>query len=133
MNHPISDMLTRIKNAQLVKAERVVVPSSKIKFQIAMILQQSGFLADIEKKKKKAYKSEHEYLDLGLRYDNGLSAIGGIKIVSKPSRHLYTSAKDLRPVRSGHGVAVLSTSKGVMTSKEARKAGVGGEILFEIW
>lgn len=133
MNSPISDMLIRIKNAQAAGAERVLVPHSGIKFQIANILKEEGYLAEVSKKKHKARKAEHDWLDLELKSTDGSLTISGVKIVSKPSRHLYIAAKDIRSVRSGYGIAVLSTSKGVMTSKEARKQGVGGEILFEIW
>ena len=131
---PIADMLIRIKNAQMAHAERVLIPTSKIKSKIAQILKDAGYLADVDSKKKKGNKTEHEYLDVGLQYDaEDQGAINGIKVVSHPSRHLYIHAKDFRPVRSGYGMAVISTSKGVMTAKDARKENVGGEILFEIW
>jgi len=130
---PISDMLSRIKNAQMVSADRVLVPASAVRFRIANILKEAGYLSDVAKKKKRAKKAEHDWLDLALKYDDGQGAISGVKLVSKPSRHLYIRAKDIKLVRSGFGVAVISTSKGIMTSKEARKEGLGGEILFEIW
>ncbi len=133
MTDPISDMLIRIKNAQLVHAERVLVPASKIKQSIATILQKAGYVANVEHRTRKMKKSEQDYLDLGLQYTDGVGAISGLKIVSKPSRHLYIKAKDIKLVRSGHGMAVLSTPQGVMTSQEARKQGIGGEVLFEIW
>ena len=133
ITHPISDMLVRIKIAQLAHAERVVLPSSRIKFKIATILKEAGYLATVEKKKRKAQKAEHDYLDLELKYDGSLPAISGIKIVSRPSRHLYIKARDIKPVRSGFGIALVSTSKGVMTGQEARKQKLGGEVLFEIW
>ncbi|HYU64990.1 MAG TPA: 30S ribosomal protein S8 [Candidatus Paceibacterota bacterium] len=130
---PISDMLIQIKNAQQVKAERVVIPASKTKAEIASILKESGFVENVEKRKKKGKRVEHEYLDIALRYYNGEGAISDIKIMSRPSRHLYIKAKDIKPVRSGHGVAVISTPQGIMTSFQARKNNLGGEILFEIW
>lgn len=130
---PISNMLVQIKNAQLVRHEQVVIPFSKMKFEIASILKNTGYLADVERKKKKGRKSEHEYLALTLKYEDSQSAINGIKIVSRPSRRMYIGAKDIRLVRSGYGLAILSTPKGIMSSKEARKQNVGGEVLFEIW
>ena len=130
---PIADMLTRIKNAQAVIKDRVVVPASKAKFRIATILKEEGYLADVDRKKVKAGRSEHDVIELVLKYDKGQGAISGIKLVSKPSRRLYIGAKDIRPVRSGYGTAVITTSKGIMTSKQARKESVGGEVMFEIW
>lgn len=126
-------MLTRIKNAQQVKAERVLIPSSKAKAKIAAILKDLGFVDDVEKKKKKGRKNEHDYLDVVLRYQEGQGAINGIKIVSRPSRHLYIKAKEIRLIRSGHGMALISTPQGIMSSREARKNNLGGEVLFEIW
>ncbi|MEK7589233.1 MAG: 30S ribosomal protein S8 [Patescibacteria group bacterium] len=130
---PIADMLSQIKNAQAVNRDHIVLPSSKIKVKIAAILKEAGYLANIEKKKKKAHKAEHDYLDVELKYTDGQGAINGLKLISKPSRHMYVKADEIKSVRSGFGVAVISTSKGIMTSKEARKQGLGGEILFEIW
>jgi small subunit ribosomal protein S8 len=137
---PISDMLTRIKNAQAVNHERVSVPFSNVKHQIAQILKNAGYLSDIERRTRKAKRAEVEYLDLRLKYlpdgqagEHGVGAISGLRIVSRPSRHIYIKASDIKPVRSGFGSAVVSTSKGIMTSQEARKAGLGGEVMFEIW
>lgn len=130
---PISDFINRITNAQAVKAERVSAPFSKVKLAIANVLKSNGYVADIERTTKKARKAELEYLDLGLAYRDGQPAISGVAIVSRPSRHIYAGAKDMKPVRSGFGIAVVSTSKGIMTSKDARKQNIGGEILFEIW
>ena len=126
-------MLVRIKNGQMARLERVSVPFSKIKASIAGILQQAGYLKDVERRSKKTGRSEFDYLDLGLNYNDGEAAISGVKIVSKPSRHLYQKSAEIRIVRSGRGISVLSTSEGVMTSQDARKKKIGGEILFEIW
>lgn len=130
---PISDMLTRIKNAQAARKERVWVPFSKVKFSIAGILKDAGYIAEVDRKKRTAAKAELEWLDLTLKYDDSLGAISGVRIVSRPSRHIYTKAAQLRPVQSGFGTAIVSTSKGIMTSQKARKANLGGEIMFEIW
>jgi small subunit ribosomal protein S8 len=126
-------MLTRIRNAQAVRKERVFVPFSKVKMRIATILSQAGYVDTIERRKRKGPKSEHEFLDIGLKYEGDLGAISGLRLVSKPSRRMYTSAKNIKPVRSGYGLSVVSTPKGIMTSRQARKENVGGEIMFEIW
>jgi len=111
-----------------------LVPFSNIKFRIAQILKEGGFIQDIEKKKKKAKKAELDYISLSLRYgEDKMPGISGFRIISRPSRHMYVGAKEVKPVRSGFGIAVISTSKGVMSSKEAKKQGLGGEMLFEVW
>lgn len=145
---PISDMLIRIKNAQAVGHEKVSVPSSKVKLRIAEILKSAGYLDEVEKRKRpvrpanvraedqkseKVNLKEHEYLDLTLKYYDNQGALNGIKIISKPSRRMYIQAKDIKPVRSGFGLAIISTPKGIMNSKEARKENVGGEIICEVW
>lgn len=130
---PISDMLVRIKNAQASGADSVIVPFSKMKLAIASVLQSAGYLESVERRAKKGRKSEHENLELGLRFVDGAPVINGIKIISRPSRHLYTKVSGSRSGRSGRGIAVMSTPRGIMTSPEARKQNVGGEILFEIW
>lgn len=130
---PISDMLTRIKNAQAARKEHVWVPFSKVKFRIANLLKETGYISSVDRKKRKAVKAELEWLDLVLKYTDQGGAISGIRIISRPSRHIYTKATEIRPVRSGYGTAVVSTSAGIMTSQEAKKANTGGEVLFEIW
>ncbi len=130
---PISDFITRIMNAQAVGHERVSIPFSKVKMQIAQLLLEAGYLADVQRTAKKAKKVDLDYLDLGLKYSDNLPAISGIRIISRPSRHIYIKASEIRAVRSGHGSAVVSTSKGIMTSQQARKNGLGGEVMFEIW
>ena len=133
VNNPIIDMLIRLKNAQMAKSEYVWIPSSITKFNIANILKDSGYLSNVEKKKKKAKKAEHEYLVLQVKYVDGQGALSGVKLISRPSRKIYIKSKDIKPVRSGHGISVISTPKGMMSSKEARKQNLGGELLFEIW
>lgn len=96
---------------------------------IAEKLKEAGFVANIEKKGKKVRKT----LDVTLKYESGKPTIHGVKRISKPGRRMYRSAKQVMPVRYGHGALVLSTPKGVLTDKEARTAKVGGEALFEIW
>lgn len=131
--YPTADMLTQIMNAQAVNKESVTLPFSKMKFDIANIMKSSGYLSGIERKKKKTKKSEQEILTLTLKYDENGPAISGVKLISRPSRRMYIKASQIKPVRSGYGIAVISTPKGVMSSKEARKQKLGGEILFEIW
>lgn len=130
---PIADMLTRIQNAQAARHGELSVPFSKVKFNIAILLKTAGYLSSVERKTRKARTAELEWVDMGLKYDGTAGAISGIRIVSRPSRHLYTKASEIRPVRSGFGIAVISTSQGIMTSQEAKKANLGGEVLFEIW
>lgn len=126
-------MLIRIKNAQAVGHERVSIPFSNVKLQIAQLLKSAGFVGEVERRTRKAKRSEVEYIDVALKYTDSVGAISGMRIISRPSRHIYIKSSDIRPVRSGYGSAVLSTSKGIMTSQEARKAGMGGEVMFEIW
>ncbi|MBI4158372.1 MAG: 30S ribosomal protein S8 [Candidatus Yanofskybacteria bacterium] len=126
-------MLTQIMNAQAVNKESVVLPFSKMKFDIANVLKTNGYLAGVERRKRKAKKSEQELISATLKYDEHGPAISGIKLISCPSRRTYIKVSQIKPVRSGHGMSVVSTSKGIMSSKEARKQKLGGEILFEIW
>jgi small subunit ribosomal protein S8 len=134
MSYQIGDMLIRIKNAQAVGKEQVSIPFSIVKLNIANVLKESGYIGKVERKKRKSKKSEHEYLDLTLRYgEDGEGKIENIKMISKPSRRMYINSGGIKKIRSGHGIAVISTPKGVMTSKDARKSNHGGEILFEIW
>jgi len=126
-------MLTQIKNAQSRGYPEVVLPFSKMLFAIAQILKKAGFVEEVNKIKKKKKGSEFEFISIRLRYENGTGAIRGVKLISKPSRRIYMGKKDLKPVREGYGISVISTPKGLMTGDEAKKAGVGGEILFEVW
>lgn len=129
-------MLIRIKNAQMVSHDQVLLPFSKMKLAMANVLKAGGFLSDVERKKKssgRGKKTEHEYLLLTLKYEDGAGALQGVKIISKPSRRMYIKAEDIRPVRSGFGLAIISTSKGIMNSKDAWKQKLGGEILCEVW
>ena len=109
------------------------MPFSKVKFRIANILKEAGYIFEVERKNKKAKKSEHEYLQLTLKYRDNQGALSGVKIISRPSRRMYIKSKDIKLVRSGYGLAIVSTSKGIMSSKEARKLGLGGEIICEVW
>ncbi|MBF0281339.1 MAG: 30S ribosomal protein S8 [Zetaproteobacteria bacterium] len=126
----ISDMLTRIRNAQLVGIEKVEMPASKTLLAVADIMKNEGYLAGA-----KAYNYKgHRYLRLTLRYDDhGNAAIREIKRVSKPGRRVYGGADNLPRVYNGFGIAIISTSKGVMTDKSARAANIGGEVLCTVF
>lgn len=130
MHDPISDMLIRIKNAQAVRKDAVDFPHSKIKAEILGVLEGSGFIGAAQKKGKKQKK----FLSVALLYGkDGRGRVNGVERVSKPSRRVYAGYDELRPVRQGVGLAIISTSKGIMTGKEARKQKIGGEVLFKIW
>lgn len=127
---PISDMLIRVKNASRVKHESVSVPLSRSKVAIAELLVREGYLRGISKRGKKVKKT----LSLDLVYNaDGTPRVQDVERVSKPSRRVYISAKDIRPVRQGLGLLVLSTPMGVITGAEAKEKKVGGEVLFKIW
>lgn len=130
---PIANMLVQIKNAQAVSAERVSIPFSAIKFEISKILKEKKFISDVEKKKRKLHKAEVNFLDIKLKYEDGIGVINGIKLISKPSRRMYAKKGELKLVKSGYGISVISTSKGLMTGEDSKKAGLGGELIFEIW
>ena len=130
MNDPIADMLTRIRNALIARHDTVTLPASNMKKSIAKILMDEGYIKSVD------------YIDDGLqgqikivlKYAEGKqSVIKGLKRISKPGLRVYARNEELPKVLGGLGVAIISTSKGVMTDKEARKAGVGGEVLAYIW
>lgn len=129
VSDPIGDMLVRIKNGYRARKALVVVPHSGLKEQIAKILEARGFLSAMEKKGKRARK----FLELTLSYRDGVPSLHEAKRVSKPSRRIYRKAKEIRPVKYGRGVAILSTPAGMMTGDEARKRGLGGEMIAEVW
>ncbi|HDY72734.1 MAG TPA: 30S ribosomal protein S8 [bacterium] len=126
---PIADMLTSIRNAQAVLKETVVVPYSEIKFEIAKVLKKENLIEEVEKKGRKIRKS----IEIKLKYENKKPAILSLKRISKPGQRIYTTAGKIKKVRSGYGISIISTSKGLMTNKQARKQNIGGEILCEIW
>lgn len=129
ISDPISDLLIRLKNANRAGKSEAVMPHSKLRLAVLELLAKEGYVGDINKKGKKAKK----ILEVVLSYKDKRPAIRGAKRVSLPSRRVYYRARDVHPVKYGHGLLVLSTSGGLMTNKEARKARVGGEALFEIW
>ena len=130
MTDPIADMLSRIRNASSAMHDDVVIPASKIKENIARILVEEGFVNEMEL----VEDGGHPVIKLALRYSQDRErAISGIKRVSKPGRRVYRGANDLPRVLGGLGVAIISTSQGVMTDKQARRARVGGEVMAYIW
>lgn len=123
------DLITKIKNSQQAKKETLKVPYSKMNESLVKLLAKNGYVGDVEKKGR-SYK---KFLEINLRYVDGEGAIKGIKFISKPSRHLYYRSTDIRSVKRGYGMLLISTSKGIMDGKSAKKEKVGGEALFEIW
>ena len=126
----VTDLLIRIQNAQMVKKDFVKAPFSNIDFAIAEILTKNGFLATAAKKGRMPKRS----IEMKLKYNkDGSPAITGMKFLSKPSRRMYSGSAQLKKVKQGYGMGVLSTSKGILTYKDAKKSKVGGQLLFEIW
>lgn len=130
MTDPIADMLTRIRNSQKVGKPEVFVPYSKLKHQIAEILKKEGFIAGVDKDEAISARPE---LKLTLKYAANKPVIRKLKRVSKPGRRVYVGSKNLPYVYDDLGVAIISTSQGLMTNKEARTKKVGGEIICEIF
>lgn len=130
MNDPISDLLARIRNAILAKHDRLDVPASKLKQEVCRILKEEGYIENLAKVEKQPVPD----LRIFLRYDrHGAPAIQHLARVSKPGRRVYRGAEEVPTVRNGLGTAILSTSSGVLTDRQAREKRVGGEVLCEIW
>jgi len=126
---PISDMLTRIRNALRIRAEKVDIPASRIKVEIARILKEEGFI-----KTYKILKDKRQgVLRIVPRYVENESVLSGLKRISKPGRRIYSSSKEITRVMGGVGIAILSTSKGIMSDKASRREGVGGEVICHVW
>ena len=126
---PIADMLTRIRNANSMRYKEVEVPASKIKIEIARILKEEGFISDYKVKKNNI----QDILVLNLKYSGKERVITGLKRISKPGLRVYAKADEIPTILSGLGIAIISTSKGMMTDRDARKASLGGEVLAYIW
>lgn len=130
LTDPIADMLTRMRNAVRIKSEKVDIPASKMKVEIAKILKEEGFI--------KSYKiikyKKQGILRLTLKYTSeNESVISGLKRVSKPGRRVYVGKNDVPQVMGGVGIAIITTPKGILTDKECRNEGVGGEVLCYVW
>lgn len=126
---PIADMLAQIKNSGNAGRDTLLVPFSSIKENIANVLKSEGFIKSVEKKivLKKAM------LEIGLIIENRIPKIKGIQRLSKTSKRVYKKSTEIRPVKNGYGALVVSTPKGVMSGRDAKKAKIGGEVLFSIW
>src|SRR4051794_40731862 len=130
MTDPIADMLTRIRNAITARKAKVLMPSSKLKQRIAEVLSNEGFIGVV----RNEADDKQGVLTIELKYDNNnRNAIEGIRRVSRPGQRAYVRHQTLPRVRSGLGIAIVTTSKGVMTERAARKANLGGELLCEVW
>lgn len=126
---PIADMLTRIRNGLLARHPQITVPASRMKLEIAKILKAEGFITDFQMDKDRP-----ELIRIQLRYgERKEGIITGLRRISRPGLRIYARRAELPRVRGGLGVAILSTSRGVMTDREARRAGIGGEVLCFVW
>lgn len=124
------DLLTRIKNGQQARKETVKAPYSKMDMAVAEVLAANNYIANAEKKGRMPKR----IIEIGLKYyDEKQGVISGVKVISKPSRKIYTGYRELKPVRQGYGLGVISTPKGIMSVKDAKKNKLGGQLLFEIW
>jgi small subunit ribosomal protein S8 len=133
MTDPISDVLTRIRNAIAASHETVEVPASKLGTQIARILKEQGYIAAYEPRPPDRGRTG-DLIAITLRYtEERRSVISGLRRVSRPGRRTYVDARHIPKVQGGMGTTIVSTSRGVMTGHEARRAGVGGEVVAEVW
>ena len=126
MTDPITDMLNRIRNAQAVSHKTVSIPFSNLKYEIAQILEKQGFVEKVEKRSR----SLKRLIEITLKYPN---TIAGLKRISKPGQRIYAGFKEIRGSKGGYGLLIISTPKGLMTGKDARKNKLGGEVICEIW
>lgn len=129
MTDPISDMLTRIRNAQTVRKADVVLPYSNVKFAIAKILQREGYVGTVEKTEL----VKHPALRIALAYEQTEPRIRSVRRISTPGRRVYAKSTEMPRVMSGQGIAIISTPNGLMTNKEARARKLGGEIICEVY
>ena len=127
---PIGDMITRIRNAQMRSLNKVIIPSSKFRTRILDVLKQEGFISGYNIMSEKSKKG---LLSVDLKYSNGSPVIKEIKRISKPGRRVYAKADSIPKIQNGLGLAIVSTSKGIMTDNEARSQNVGGEIICRIF
>ena len=130
MTDPIADMITRIRNANMIKAEKVDIPASKIKIEMTKILKENGFVKGYKVLKDK----KQGILRVSLKYaSDGERIISGLKRISKPGRRVYVDKEKIPQVIGGYGIAILSTSKGVISDSSCRRDGIGGEVLCHVW
>jgi len=133
MTDPIADMLTRIRNGGKAKKEKVYLPFSKLKLELAKILKREGYISDIIEIKPGTEGYEFGGLEIVLKYEGKTPAISGIKRISKSGQRQYVGKDNLPVVMDSYGVAILSTSQGLMSNKQAKKLGLGGEVLCEVY
>jgi small subunit ribosomal protein S8 len=129
MTDPITDMLNQIKSGYAVSKTEILISLSNIKSEIAEILSKEGFVGEI----KKTAKGGDKTLKISLKYDNGIPAMSDFKRVSKPGQRIYEGFSEIKKVHGGYGIAIISTSKGLMTNKDAKIKKIGGEIICKIW
>ncbi len=130
MTDPIADMLARIRNASLVRHKTVEVPASKMKLAIVKILKEEGYIEDY----RFVPEGPQGKIEIVLKYDdNKRPVIAGMRKISKPGRRVYVKKDELPKVMGGYGIAIISTSQGIMTDHEARRRGIGGEVICEVW
>ena len=139
MTDPIADMLTRLRNAVIAKHARVDVPASKLKVEIAKILEDEGYIQGfkmVEEKSPEAAKATapRQVIRIFLKYGpHGEKVLSGVERISRPGRRVYSRSTDVAPVLGGLGTSILTTSRGVMTGRAAMRAGIGGEVLCNVW
>lgn len=129
MTDPIADMLTRLRNAVAVKKSEVVLPFSKVKFSIAKLLEAEHYI----KKAEKIEVTARPFIRVELKYENGRPALNHLKRISKPGQKIYVNKENVPRVLNGFGLAIVSTSQGIMSSQQARRDKIGGELMCEIW
>jgi len=127
---PISDMITRIRNAQLRALSTVTIPNSKLRARILDVLKVEGYISDY---KAKSNEKNNKFLLVDLKYNNGIPVIKEISRISKPGRRIYTRAESLPKINNGLGIAIVSTSKGIMTDNDARSKKIGGEVICRVF
>jgi small subunit ribosomal protein S8 len=130
LTDPVADFLTRIRNAMRARHQKLDVPASKLKAEIARILKEEGYIANYKPTEENGMKILRVYLKYGT---NNESVISDLKRVSRPGCRVYQGKNEIRRVQGGLGIAILTTPKGVMTGRQARREGVGGELLCEVW
>ena len=129
LNDPVGDLITRIRNAQMRRRSKLASPASTLRMRVLQVLKDEGYIRDF----REAENDGHKEIEIELKYFEGAPAIHEIQRVSKPGRRVYSAIKDLRLVRNGLGISILSTPRGVMSDNAARDANVGGEVLCEVY
>jgi len=129
LNDPVGDLITRIRNAQMRRRSKLASPTSTLRVRVLQVLKDEGYIRDFREVENEGRKE----LEIELKYFEGAPAIHEIQRVSKPGRRVYSAIKDLRLVRNGLGISILSTPRGVMSDNAARDANVGGEVLCEVY